>query len=293
MGAGIPLAMYEKDEIDLVGVGGSSLERVQDPNNPLHSDLRLSVNMCTSYVGFNSSQPPFNDPLVRRAFSYGLDRDRLISGLQRGNALPAAGPLPPGMPGYSGDLDGYTYDPERARSLLAQAGYDNPSDLPPLTYTTSGYGSPGAFVTAVITMWEESLGVAVEPVLLDPFTYLDELYAGNLGSFYSSGWCADYPDPENFLDVLYHSGSPQNLGGFSNPAVDALLEQARTEPDVQARMALYGDIEQKIVDEAPAVFLSHSLSAVLVKPHLQNYMLTPMGVPQWHQVELDYLITDP
>lgn len=286
MGAGIPLTMYEKGEIDLVGVGGSTLERVQDPNDPLFPDLHIGVDMCTSYIGFNTQEPPFDDPLVRQAFSYGLDRDRLISGLFQGNVLPAAGPLPPGMPGYTGRLDAYTHDPEKGRALLAQAGYPDPAGLPELTYTTAGYGSVGSFETALITMWQESLGVTIEPVLLDPFNYLDELYAGNTGNLFGSGWCADYPDPENFLDVLYHTGSPQNLGNYSNPEVDLLLERARIEPDVQIRMALYHQIEQLIVGDAPVVFLTHSLSAVLVKPHLKNYILTPIGVPQWHYVAI-------
>jgi oligopeptide transport system substrate-binding protein len=286
MGAGIPLSMYEKDEIDLVNVGGSNLERVQDPNNPLFPDLEVGADMCTNYVGLNNQQQPFDDPLVRQAFNYALDRERLIDGIFKGNVLPAVGPLPPGMPGYTGRVDEYAYDPERARELLAEAGYADPESFPVLTYTTSGYGGVGSLATAVITMWQNNLGVTIEPVLLEPFNYLDELYAGNLGHFYTMGWCADYPDPENFLDVLFHSESRHNLGRYANPEVDALLEQARVEPDVRTRLDLYADIERAIVADAPVVFLSHSLSAVLVKPHLQNYVLTPMGVAQWHRVNV-------
>ncbi len=287
MGAGIPLSMYEKGEIDLVGVGGSTLERVQDPNSQLFPDLRLEVNMCTNIIGFNSRQPPFDDPLVRQAFNYALDRERLIDGLYKGNALPATGLLPPGMPGYTGNSHIYTLDLEKARALLAEAGYGDPATFPIVSYSTSGYGSVGAFDTAVITMWQENLGVNIEPILIDPFYYLDELYAGNVGNIFGHGWCADYPDPENFLDILYHSNSTQNLGGYGNPEVDALLEQARIEQDVTARMTLYGDIERLIVADAPAAFITHSMSAVLVKPYMENYRLTPIGVAQWHQVELN------
>ena len=287
MGAGIPLSLYEQGQIDRVGVGGATLERVQDPNDPLYPDLRIGVNMCTGMIGLNSSEPPFDDPLVRRAFSYAFDRERYISGLLKGNALPAFGPLPPGMPGYAGGLVGYEYDPARARALLAEAGYANPADFPTITYTTSGYGSVGSSVTAVITMWQETLGVTIEPVLVEPFDYLDEIYAGNTGNIFGHGWCADYPDPENFLDVLFYTGSQQNLGGYSNPEIDRLLEQARIEPDVTARMALYAEIEQRLVDDAPGIFTVHSLSAELVSPRLQNYILTPIGVAQWDRVRIE------
>jgi ABC-type transport system substrate-binding protein len=237
-------------------------------------------------IGFNSQEPPFDDPLVRQAFSYAFDRQRLISGLFKNNVLPALGPLPPGMPGYTGRITGYGYNPELARSLLAQAGYPDPADFPPITYTTSGYGSVGSYVTALITMWQETLGVTIEPVLVEPFNFLNELYAGNTGNLYAHGWCADYPDPENFLDVLFHSGAQQNLGGYSNPEIDALLDQARIEPDITTRLALYAEIEQLLINDAPAIFTTHSLSAELVAPRLQNYVLSPIGVAQWHTISL-------
>jgi oligopeptide transport system substrate-binding protein len=238
-------------------------------------------------IGLNSSQPPFDDLLVRQAFSYAFDRERFISGLLKGNALPAFGLLPPGMPGYNGRLQGYEYDPERARALLAQAGYSDPADFPTITYMASGYGSVSSSVTAVITMWQETLGVTIEPVLVEPSSFLDELYSGNVGNIYGRGWCADYPDPENFLDILFHTGSQQNLDGYSNPEIDRLLEAARIEPDVAARMALYAEIEQRLVDDAPAIFTTHSLSAELVSPRLENYLLTPIGVAQWQGVSIE------
>ena len=287
LGPGLPLSLYETDQIDMAPIGGDTLERAQDPNDPLSADLQTGVSMCTSVIGLNNQLPPFDDARVRQAFNYALNKTLLIETFANGNGLVSAGPLPPGMPGYTGRHEGYPFDPARARQLLAAAGYADPADLPPLTYTTAGYGDVGAYSTAVITMWQEHLGVTIEPVILDPFIYYDELYGGRVGHIFDGGWCADYPDPQNFLDVLYHSRSPQNLGRYHNPAVDARLEQARIERDVTARLAFYADIEGQIVADAPVVFTSHGLTAVLVKPHVQNYKLTPIGVPQWHRVWLD------
>ena len=288
LGPGLPLSMYEKGEIDLVGIGGDTLERLRDPNEPLAEELQTAVSMCTSTIGLNARKPPFDDARVRQAFNYALDRERLLNTFSRGNALLAEGPLPPGMPGYGGlEGEGYTFDPQKARQLLAEAGYADPADLPPLTYTTSGYGDAGAYVTAVISLWQETLGVTIEPLVIDPFIYFDELYGGNTGNFFTSGWCADYPDPQNFLDVLYHSESQQNLGGFSDPQLDALLEKARVEKDVARRLAMYQEAERMIVREAPAVFVSHGITAVLVKPYLEGYVLTPIGIPQWHRVRIN------
>lgn len=282
MGAGIPLSLYETGEIDMVGVGGSTLDRVRDPNDPLSADLVTGVDYCTQYVGFDTSQPPFDDARVRRAFVMAVDRAQLARTLYGEEALPASGPLPPGMPGYQ-HLAGIPYDVAQARQLLAAAGYGDGREWPPITFATGGYEDVGPLVTALITRWRENLGVEVTPRLVDPVIYMSAL-AENAGNLYTYGWCADYPDPENFLDVLFHSGSAQNVGRFADEAVDALLEQARSQPDSTARLALYAQAEQQIVAAAPAIFVAHSLAAVLVKPEIQGYVLTPIGVPQWHRL---------
>jgi oligopeptide transport system substrate-binding protein len=287
LGASLPLAQYENGEIDLVGIGGTTLERARDPNSPFYDQLVTGVSMCTSTIGLNNHMPPFDDVRVRQAFNYALDKELLIDTFSNGNALMATGSLPPGMPGFNGGLAGYPFDPEKARALLAEADYTNMDDFPTLTYSTSGYGDVGGYVTAVITLWQEELGVTIQPEVIDPFLFYDELYAGNVGHLYSSGWCADYPDPQNFLDILYHSGSNQNIGGYSNVEIDALLEQARVERDTTSRLALYAEIERRLVDDAPVVFVSWGLTAVLISPDLQNFELTPLGVSQWHKVRIE------
>lgn len=284
MSAGLPLALYETGAIDLVGVGGGTLERMLDPNNPLGADLQTAVDMCTTVIGLNTRRPPFDDERVRQAFNHALDKERLITTLASGQALVAEGALPPGMPGFVARPASYPFDPDRARSLLEAAGYGD--GLPPLTYTTSGYDDPGALVTAAVSSWSATLGVSITVELIEPFNYLDELYGGRVGDIYSGGWCADYPDPQNFLDVLYHSESNQNLGGFRDVAIDARLVQARSEPDPVRRLALYQQIENDLIIAAPVVFIQHSQSAALVSPALVGYRLTPIGVRQWDQVQL-------
>ncbi len=298
IGQGIPLSLYETDQIDLVGIFGASLARAQDPNDPLAADLRLTVDMCTTVIGLDTSRPPFDDVRVRQAFNYALDREQLIRTVFEGQALPARGALPPGMPGYTGlqgaPLPGYDYDPARARALLIEAGYARPEDgqvdparFPTLRFVTSGYEDADGLVTAAATGWQRDLGVTVEVALLDPFIYYDELYAGRTGHLFSAGWCADYPDPENFLDTLYFTGSAHNLGAYSNPSLDAMMLAARSESDASARLRRYADIEARLVAEAPVVFVSHGQSAVLVKPRVLDYVLTPLGVAQWHRIGLD------
>lgn len=282
LGPDLPLSLYENDRIDLTGIGGSTLDRARDPNNPWAQELQIGPTFCTSYISFNNRRPPFDDARVRQAFNLALDRPRLITALFGDDVLPAAGILPPGMPGYS-QRPALAYDPDGARALLEAAGQ---STLPPLTFTASGYDQVTPLVTAAITMWQENLGADITVQLVDPYTYFTELYAGNAGHFFTTGWCADYPDPENFLDVLFHSASAQNLAAYHNPDVDLWLETARVAADVPARLALYAEAETRILADAPVAVLEHGLDAILVKSRVHGYILTPISVTQWQNVSL-------
>jgi ABC-type transport system substrate-binding protein len=198
----------------------------------------------------------------------------------QGRALPAVGPFPPGLPGFSHELQGLPYDPAQARELLNQSKYGGAEGLPPIVYTDAGIGSYISYdVSAMAEMWEQNLGVTITVENIEYDYFYDQIYSGNHGQLLSGGWCADYPDPENFADVLFHTGSQQNSGGYSNPALDALLEQARVEQDVTKRIALYQQAEQMIVDDAPVLFTTHSLSYQLVKPYVKGYVFTPISIP--------------
>jgi oligopeptide transport system substrate-binding protein len=278
--SGVGVRLYEAGEIDITGVSYYSAGRFLDPSEPMQAELRTGVSLCTSYVVFDTTQPPFDDVKVRQAFSMAFDRRKYLEVVLSGRALPAIGIYPPGLPGFNIGLQGLPYDPEQARQLLTESKYGGAGGLPPIVYTDAGIGSYiGADVAALAQMWQQELGISLTVENLEPNFYYDRIYAGEHGQIFGGGWCADYPDPENFADVLFHSASPQNTGGYGNPALDALLEAARVEPDVSKRIAMYQQAEQIIVNDAPVLFTAHSLSYVLVKPYVKGYVFTPIDVP--------------
>jgi oligopeptide transport system substrate-binding protein len=278
--AGDDLRLYETGDVDIAGVGLSDVDRMLDPEEPLHSQLVTGVDLCTGYVVFDATQPPFDDVNVRKAFSMAFDRQQYIDVVLRGKALPAIGPFPPGLPGFNYQLQGLPYDPAKARELLKQSKYGGAQGLPPIVYTNGGIGSyVSADVAAMVEMWEQNLGVKLKIENIEYNFYYDQIYSGNHGQIFNGGWCADYPDPENFADVLFHSGSNQNQGGYSNPELDTLLEQARVEQDVTKRIAMYQQAEQMIVNDAPVLFTTHSLSYQLVQPYVKGFVFTPITVP--------------
>lgn len=279
--AGDDVRLFETGEVDVASVSLYSAERMLDPTEPLNANLVTGVDLCTNYVVFDTTRPPFDDVNVRKAFSMAFDRQRYIDVLYRGLALPAEGIYPPGLPGFSYDLEGLPYDPAQARELLRQSKYGGPEGLPEIVYTNAGIGSyVGSNVAALAEMWEQNLGVTIKVENIDYNFYYEQVFSGNHGQIFDGGWCADYPDPENFADVLFHSGSSQNHGDYSNSELDTLLEAARIERDVTKRIEMYQQAERMIVDEAPVLFTVHSLSFQLVQPYVKGFIYTPISIPQ-------------
>jgi oligopeptide transport system substrate-binding protein len=286
---GIGINLYESGEIDMTGISSSDVSRVLDPADPLHPDVRSGVSLCTNYVVFDVTQPPFDDVKVRQAFTMAFDARKFIDVVDNGIGIPAKGPYPPALPGYDSNLKGLPYDPQQARNLLAQSKYAGPQGLPPIVYTDAGIGNTaGPDVAAMAQMWEQNLGVKITIENIEPDKFYDRLYSGLHGQLFSGGWCADYPDPENFADVLFHTGAQQNIGKYSNPALDVVLDQARIERDVTKRIGLYQQAEQMIIQDAPALFISHSVSYMLVKPYVKGFVLTPITIPLERYLSLQH-----
>ena len=232
----------------------------------------------------NSNEPPFDDPNVRLALNYAIDRETLAEVLLEDTVVPAKGILPPGFPGYNANLESYQFNPEKARQLLAESKYgSDTANYPPITMTLPGsFGSPvSPVMQAILVGWEEQLGITVDLLQTEWATYLQDLRDRRFQIFGGLAWIADYPDPENFLDVLFHSESSNNHTHYSDPELDALLESARVEQDQQARFALYRDAEQMILDGAPWVPLWHSNGEhYLIKPYVKGLPLSSLVIPR-------------
>ena len=288
LAGGQSMAMYENDEIDITGVGLFELDRVLDPNEPLNKELVIAPpSFTTFYIGFNATEPPFDDPKFRQALTHAVDKDLIANEVLSTLVTPAYGVLPPGFPGYNVNLEGLQYDPDLARQLLSESKYPDAETRPRIVVTVPGTGgSIGLDMEVVIEMWRQELGVEVEIQQVEWATYLQDLNANRFQAFGGSGWQADYPDPQDFLDILFHTDSKQNHTSYSNPELDAILEEARTEPDVGRRVELYHQAEVMIVQDAPLLPLWYTGEQyVLIKGHIEDYRLTPMTIPKLRHVK--------
>jgi oligopeptide transport system substrate-binding protein len=286
LAGGSPMVMYEEGDLDVTAVGLNDIDRVMDPTNPLNKELHRVDILGVTYIGFNLRQPPFDDVKVRQAFNYALDRERIAKVLYKGTQSVAWGIVPPSMPNYDNpDLKPLKFDPEKARQLIAESKYGDASDLPDITFHVQGSGGAvGRLIEAIVASYERNLGVSVEVQATDWATFLTDLndpnstnqmYGGELG------WIADYPDPHNFLDVLFRCDSQQNHEHYCNAEVDKLLDQAAAEEDPKVRESLYRQVEQKVIDEAPWVPLMFDAQYWLVKPYVKDAYLPPMIAPKF------------
>jgi oligopeptide transport system substrate-binding protein len=290
LAGGVSMAMYENDEIDITGVGLADLERVKDPNDPLSKDLvDVPPQFQISYIGFNVNTPPFDDLNFRKALTHAVDKELIAEKIYSGLTKPAYTIIPPGFPGYSPSIKGLQFDAELAKEYLEKSKYSDPSSRPRIIITIPGTGgSPGLDTEVISDMWKETLGVEVEIQQVEWATYLQDMNRKRLQVWAGSGWQADYPDPQDFIDVLFYSDSDVNHGNYINPKVDSLILDARTEIDENRRFLLYNEAEQKIVDDAAILPLWFDTDGyALVKPWVKGYEFTSITVPKYKDLYIE------
>ena len=231
------------------------------------------------YLGLNHTRPPFKDNLtLRRALSWAVDRERIARDILEGASIPATGVLPPGIPGRDESLEGYGYDPDRARALLAEAGYPGGEGLPELTLwynTNEAHQQVAQFIQATF----RDIGVRTRLRSLDWPAYL-KACESHEPDMYRLGWVADIPDADNFLYILLHSsqiGAAGNYSGFSDPEFDRLVEEARRTTDEQRRIELYKQADRLAVEQACWLIYGYPMQLILFNPAYEGLVLPKQG----------------
>jgi ABC-type transport system substrate-binding protein len=244
--------------------------------------LRM-VTLATEYLGMNCQMAPFTDVRVRRALNYAIDKRKLIAVLN-GRGVVARGVMPPGLPGYDPNIQGYDYNPAAARRLLEAAGV--PSGLAPILWMRADQTEMMIGQSIQQDLALVGVNVVLKPVAWGPL--LEAVRQPKTVELVSLGWEADFPDPENFLEVLFarEQWGANNDTFYDNSAVNKILREAAPVSDDAQRYALYQEAEKIIISDAPWVFLYHPVTYVIRQPWVHGYVLNPIRPTRWEKVWL-------
>ena len=294
LSGGSALTRFENDELDVAFIGINDIDRARDTTSDLNALYKAWPQFTISYLAFNTNLPPFDDVNVRRALGLSIDRTKIAEVTFSNMLAPATGILVPGLPGFTEDDKTLPFDPGAARSALEASKYAvkggqlvGPDGPLPMIITEVGGGAEARIDTqAFLEQWRIELGLDVEIRQTDFATFLSEQDAGLLQMF-NAGWIMDYPDPEDILDLKFHSSSELNDLGYENAVVDDLLEKARVELDPVFRLELYREAERLIIEDAAWLPLYFSQNHVVVKPEISGWFEPPMVIPRLRFIEVN------
>jgi oligopeptide transport system substrate-binding protein len=268
-----PFNLYQADEIDVASVPNQAIDRISDEESPLLPELDVSPVLSTTYIAFRTDVAPMDDPEIRRAVQLAFPRWKVAEILLSGRQETANGLIPPGTLGRNWPHTAPAQDLDGARAAIARSSYGSAENVPPIMiYGTSPYGSQ-----ALRDVLQRELGLTVE-VLDVHWPQFNQGLSKKMFPAYELNWVADFPDPETFLWNLFASSSPDNYSEYSNPAFDALLDEAAATLDVDARAALYAKAEAVLLGDNAVLPLVHDVRYTLMKPWVKGLDITPLGM---------------
>lgn len=213
-------------------------------------DFHAAPFLGSYFLRFKCVEGPFADPRVRKAFSMAVDKQRIVEKVTRAGETPAGSLVPPGLEGYESPK-GLGFDPEKARALLAEAGFPNGQGFPLTRYLYSEGELNEAIAVELQSMWQQTLGVKVSLARQEWKVYLNSMDSLDYDIARSS-WVGDYPDPNTFLD-MFITGGGNNRTGWSDPEYDELISEATRETDPAKRFEILRNAEQILIPEESVI----------------------------------------
>ena len=256
-----------------------SLDTVMALKNDPNLKVLHGSGTVLAYLAFNLRDPILKDVGVRQALAYAIDRRPLIHYLMHDFARPAASLLPPESWAYSDDVQVYPHDPQRARQLLDQAGYQAVNGVRfHLTMKTSSEVST-RLLAAVLQQQLHDVGIELDIRSFESATFFSDVTHGEF-QFYSLRWVGGNEDPDMF-ELVFHSArippNGANRGSYANPRVDALIDQARREPNLNTRKQLYAEIQRVLAGELPYINLWYQDNVLVATKRVTNLTLNSSG----------------
>lgn len=275
---------FKKKNLDFIfEIPDELIGEILEPQVKNEFVLDVEKALSVQYYGFQNAHGVFSDKRVRQAFIQAVDRDKIVMFTLQGNGFSAKhGFVPPAFEGYDAkSITGYEFNPDEARKLLAEAGYPNGEGFPELSLQLNSTGASGRnkmIAEVVKNQIKENLGVEIKLEIVPWAQHLENVESGK-SMFWRTGWLADYPDPENFLNLFYGAHVPENQDEpaffnnfrYKNPAFDEVFEKALKEVDESARMKYYQEADRIVTEDAVVLPLYYEENYRLKRPWVKNF----------------------
>jgi peptide/nickel transport system substrate-binding protein len=221
----------------------------------------------------DTTKPPFDDVKVRQAINYAIDRDAMADALLQGTGAPATQYIPPSDPGYTPDQDTFTYDPEKAKALLAEAGYPDGFEIS-LSFPTSGSGNMIPIpMNETLQRDLEKVGITVTLEPIEWGAMLGDFFVGKIpGEAEALNISLGFVLP-SLWSTWFHSTSGINAGKFSDPKVDELLDAVSAEFDPAKQAALYNDLNAALIESSPWLLVVSDLNPRVLAPNVEGFVM--------------------
>jgi ABC-type oligopeptide transport system substrate-binding subunit len=277
------LAMYATGEFDWPG-SNSALPSEFIDHLSTFKDFHRHPYLAVYFYWINTTRPPLDNPLVRRALGLAIDRQAIVQHVTRGGQIPTASLAPDGLAGYR-SLDVPLFDPEEARRLLVEAGYASGSKLPPITLTYNTSEGHKQIAEAVQQMWKKELGITVVLENVEWNVFLDKASRNDF-QICRMGWVGDYADPFNFLEIL-SSASGNNHSAWRSPEYDKRLAEANRQLDPARRLEQLREAEAMALAAQPLIPLYVYNRSQLIKPYLRGIWPNIQDRHPWKTMWID------
>ena len=271
------LLAFEAGEIDLYQ-GGVVPQEI----NRLEADPRYIVQRAPgtgyNYLGFNTKVGALSDVRVRQAMSYLINREGIVSRVLNGVGTPGIGPVSPALPWFNPNVERYAYSVDKAKELLAEAGYA-PGEINLKLYTNE---NPDRMRIAEILQFEaQRAGINVEVIIEEWGADLSRIQETDDFDIFILGWSGQL-DPDRAMIRQFHTDGANNYGKYSNERVDYLLELGRAvPPESQESLDIYGEAQEIVIREVPYGFINYSEEVGLQHPWIENWKVHPYGAGAW------------
>jgi ABC-type transport system substrate-binding protein len=244
--------------------------------------LQTTVQLHTSYFGYDCTVAPFDKLEVRQAINHAINRERINERIFSGLGVIARSLLPPGLLGYDTALRGNGYDVDRARSLMRKAGQAG-FRVEYRTWESDDFNNSGQLALIVEDL--AAIGIEVNITRHSALEARKPLQRAGHGMVFCGNWYADIPDSDNFFYVFFHSDSGAIRGFYYNrPDLDAQIMEARRSNDIERRAEIYRKLDAMVVHEAPLVPLFHERMFVLTKPEVRGVRTSLVPPPvRYHE----------